>query len=80
MRFGVRVPPPSTSAVTKMLGVDPKDVEEKDNNIMSKEPTGDQQYCMRVVAHRGAGFDYPENSMSAFRNVSNMVLNYSNLL
>lgn len=62
----VRVPPPHASIVNEVLGVNPffigKETHTADN-------MGDgERYCMCVVAHRGGGYDYPENSLSAFRN------------
>ncbi|XP_058807567.1 glycerophosphodiester phosphodiesterase 1 isoform X2 [Phymastichus coffea] len=41
------------------------------HQFSKEEPEENKQYCMKVVAHRGGGFDYPENSMSAFRNSYN---------
>lgn len=72
IRFGVRVPPPAEATVTKVLGVDPQTFVQKDDGIIEikDESDLDQQYCMRVVAHRGAAFDYPENSIYAIRSVS----------
>lgn len=61
-----RVPPPKASIVQEVLGVDPLSLR-KDNGVTENHGNG-EQYCMRVVAHRGAGYDYPENSLSAFRN------------
>jgi hypothetical protein len=68
--FGARIPPPHIDAVNKVLGVNPITLI-KDDEILKDEFTdNNQDYCMRVVAHRGAGYDYPENSISAFRYVS----------
>lgn len=39
----------------------------KSNSAPENDGNG-EQYCMRVVAHRGGGYDYPENSLSAFQN------------
>lgn len=63
----LRIPPPNLSIVQEVLGVDPH-LLDKDNNV-SKDHGNGEQYCMRVVAHRGAAYDYPENSLTAFRNV-----------
>ncbi|XP_063976720.1 glycerophosphodiester phosphodiesterase 1 [Diachasmimorpha longicaudata] len=52
--------PVDERTVHQVLGVDPYNIE--DGNGHGGE------YCMRVVAHRGGGYDYPENSLSAFRN------------
>lgn len=52
-----RISPPKMSVVQEVLGVNP----------LLPDGNG-EQYCMRVVAHRGGGYDYPENSLSAFRN------------
>ncbi|XP_017876714.1 glycerophosphodiester phosphodiesterase 1 [Ceratina calcarata] len=65
-----RIPPPNSSTTQEVLGANPMSVG-KDNNTnsaMSKDHGNGEQYCMRVVAHRGAGYDYPENSLTAFRN------------
>ncbi|XP_011504543.1 PREDICTED: glycerophosphodiester phosphodiesterase 1 [Ceratosolen solmsi marchali] len=58
--FGARVPPPNIDVVNKVLGIDPIKLNEKYND-------NDEEYSMKVVAHRGAGYDYPENSLSAYR-------------
>ncbi|KAG5312378.1 GDE1 phosphodiesterase, partial [Acromyrmex insinuator] len=61
-----RVSPPPTSTIQEVLGVNPL-LLSKDNSVSENHGNG-EQYCMRVVAHRGGGYDYPENSLSAFRN------------
>lgn len=60
-----RVSPPPMKFVQEVLGVNPL-LLDKNNSVSEKHR---EQYCMRVVAHRGGGFDYPENSLLAFRNV-----------
>lgn len=63
----VRNPPSDAKTVLRALGADPYTTEKDD---CSNDGQGNgKQYCMRVVAHRGGGYDYPENSLSAFRNV-----------
>lgn len=59
----IKNPPIEDKIVNQVLGVDPFNVEDANSN--------GKEYCMRVVAHRGGGYDYPENSLSAFRNVIN---------
>ncbi|CAL1676833.1 unnamed protein product [Lasius platythorax] len=61
-----RVSPPPIKTVQEVLGVNPF-LLGKDNSVPEKHGNG-EQYCMRVVAHRGGGYDYPENSLLAFRN------------
>lgn len=56
----LRVPPPSSEVVNEILGPDPVN-----------GPPENGQYFMRTVAHRGAPLDAPENSITAFRMVSN---------
>ncbi|KZC14714.1 PREDICTED: glycerophosphodiester phosphodiesterase 1 [Dufourea novaeangliae] len=61
-----RIPQPSIQIKHEVLGVNllsPK----KDSNI-SKDHGNGEQFCMRVVAHRGGAYDCPENSLTAFRN------------
>ncbi|XP_015524045.1 glycerophosphodiester phosphodiesterase 1 [Neodiprion lecontei] len=65
-----RIPPPSSEVVREVLGVDPL-TEAKDEQGGDSHGTSDHLYCMRVVGHRGAAFDYPENSLNAFRNCKN---------
>lgn len=62
-----RISPPPDKTVQEVLGVDPL-LLGKNNSVSEKHGNG-EQYCMRVVAHRGGGYDYPENSLLAFRNV-----------
>ncbi|XP_018349322.1 PREDICTED: glycerophosphodiester phosphodiesterase 1 [Trachymyrmex septentrionalis] len=61
-----RVSPPPTSTIQEVLGMNPL-LLSKDNSVSENHGNG-EQYCMRVVAHRGGGYDYPENSLLAFRN------------
>ncbi|KAL6260386.1 hypothetical protein P5V15_007914 [Pogonomyrmex californicus] len=61
-----RVSPPPADTVQEVLGVNPF-LLGKDNSVSENNGNG-EQYCMRVVAHRGGGLDYPENSLLAFRN------------
>ncbi|XP_020297924.1 glycerophosphodiester phosphodiesterase 1 isoform X2 [Pseudomyrmex gracilis] len=62
----VRISPPPANTVQEVLGVNPLFLG-KDNSIPENRGNG-EQYCMRVVAHRGGGYDYPENSLLAIRN------------
>ncbi|XP_031779201.1 glycerophosphodiester phosphodiesterase 1 isoform X2 [Nasonia vitripennis] len=73
IKFAARIPPPNDNIVKKVLGADPLSFVQKEDDIFKigekqQQTNDDQQYCMRVIAHRGAGLDFPENSMSAFRN------------
>ncbi|KAG8227487.1 hypothetical protein J437_LFUL002376 [Ladona fulva] len=72
--YYMKLPPPDENLVEDLLGRDPwlegddfcvpngDAVSESDDSIERKE-----SFCMRVIAHRGAGLDAPENSLSAFR-------------
>lgn len=62
-----RASPPPASTVQEVLGVNPL-LLGKDSSVPKNHGNG-EQYCMRVVAHRGGGLDFPENSLLAFRNV-----------
>nr|CAD7400751.1 unnamed protein product [Timema cristinae] len=61
--YVAKVPAPSASIVEEILGKDPYYEE------VSGEDQDDKthRYSMKVVAHRGAGLDAPENSISAFK-------------
>ncbi|XP_076661977.1 glycerophosphodiester phosphodiesterase 1-like isoform X2 [Halictus rubicundus] len=61
-----RIPQPNLQIRNEVLGVNPL-LQKKDNNVPKDHGNGDQ-FCMRVVAHRGGAYDYPENSLTAFRN------------
>jgi hypothetical protein len=66
----VRLPPPSIALVEEVLGKDLTIEADEDENL---ENSRDFPYKMTVIAHRGCGFDAPENSMSAVRAVSNFI-------
>ena len=72
LKYAIRIPPPDDEKVKKVFGIDPRDIETQVDGIIDEESEKlrDDEFCLRVIAHRGAGYDYPENSMSAFRNVS----------
>ncbi|GLV31947.1 uncharacterized protein CBL_07707 [Carabus blaptoides fortunei] len=55
--YFTRIPTPNAAAVDAVIGKDPA----QDQDI------ADDGFVMRVVAHRGAGLDAPENSLVAFR-------------
>jgi hypothetical protein len=59
-----KLPPPDPATVEEILGQDPL-LQDRDD---SKDSEGGS-YIMRSIAHRGAAFDAPENSISAFRQV-----------
>lgn len=63
-----RVPPPSTEIVNEVLGANPLTMA-KGERTGDSEGGQDRLYCMRIVGHRGAAYDYPENSLVAIRNV-----------
>nr|XP_003706866.1 PREDICTED: glycerophosphodiester phosphodiesterase 1 [Megachile rotundata]XP_012149132.1 PREDICTED: glycerophosphodiester phosphodiesterase 1 [Megachile rotundata]XP_012149133.1 PREDICTED: glycerophosphodiester phosphodiesterase 1 [Megachile rotundata]XP_012149134.1 PREDICTED: glycerophosphodiester phosphodiesterase 1 [Megachile rotundata] len=58
-----RIPPPSSNIVQEVLGIDPLYLK---TDSVTKINGNEEQYCMRVVAHRGGGYDFPENSLRAF--------------
>ncbi|KAL6422135.1 hypothetical protein ACFW04_010880 [Cataglyphis niger] len=62
----VRLSPPPDKTVQEVLGVDPL-LLGKNNSVSEKHGNG-EQYCMRVVAHRGGGYDFPENSLLGVQN------------
>lgn len=58
--YFMRVPSPSQTSVECVVGKDPAmDCNNDNGNVF-----------MKVVAHRGAGLDAPENSLIAFKMVS----------
>ena len=63
----IRIPQPDPCIVEEVLGENLFDSKKEDctHDIQDNR----EKYCMRVVAHRGGGFDYPENSIAAIRNV-----------
>lgn len=70
----VKLPPPDPKLVDEFLGQDPwliEDTEIMQNGEVRGEITVPEKkkepFCMRIIAHRGAGLDAPENSLSAFR-------------
>ncbi|KAK0182777.1 hypothetical protein PV327_000878 [Microctonus hyperodae] len=62
----IKNPPPDQKIVNQVLGLDP--IKLQTNELSSESKTNGKQFCMKVVAHRGGGYDYPENSLSAFSN------------
>jgi len=59
-----KIPPPDPATVEEILGQNPL-LQERD----SKTDGEAEPYIMKSIAHRGAAFDAPENSISAFRQV-----------
>lgn len=78
----IALPQPQTELVNDILGCDPKIVKvnklsvestiKKTTNVSSKDEqlTDNSDFHTVVIGHRGAGLDAPENSISAFRQVS----------
>ncbi|XP_015610352.1 glycerophosphodiester phosphodiesterase 1 [Cephus cinctus] len=66
----VRNPSPQPNITDKILGLDPISLGKKNDvsDLCNSDGNKEEPYCMRAVAHRGGGYDYPENSISAFRN------------
>lgn len=64
----LKLPQPDSRIVKEIFG---DDISLKRINVPN-DNKDKKQYCMRVVAHRGGGFDYPENSLAAFRNVKSL--------
>lgn len=63
----LKLPQPDSTIVKEIFGDDLLNLK-RINNSCNDIQDNKKQYCMRVVAHRGGGFDYPENSLAAFRN------------
>lgn len=61
----IKNPPPDIKIAQQVLGVDPLELQK---NELNGDNQG-KQFCMKVIAHRGGGYDYPENSLAAFSNV-----------
>jgi len=60
--YGIRLHPPPDYVVESVLGKDlSPDADEDENDETS------QEFYLDRVAHRGAGYDAPENSISAFQ-------------
>lgn len=77
----IALPQPQSELVNGILGCDPKlmkvnksSIEStfKTTNLSSKDEqsTDNTDFHSVVIGHRGAGLDAPENSISAFRQVS----------
>ena len=64
----IRIPQPDSMVVKNVLGEDLLRLKRDDSTRNSQDNR--EQNCIRMVAHRGGGFDYPENSLEAFRNVN----------
>lgn len=58
----LRIKPPSKEAVEAVLGKDPMFVYDDDDETVT-------DYVMRTVAHRGARYDCPENTLESFQMV-----------
>lgn len=68
----IKNPSPDQKIVNQVLGLDP--IKLQANELSSESKTNGKQFCMKVVAHRGGGYDYPENSLSAFSNVKSIFI------
>lgn len=55
--YFTRIPTPNAAAVYAVIGKDPA----------LDQDVSEDGFVMRVVAHRGAGLDAPENSLVAFK-------------
>jgi hypothetical protein len=67
--YGIRLHPPQDYLVESVLGKDlDPDADEDENDEKS------QEFYLDCVAHRGAGYDAPENSIAAFQLVH--ILNF----